>query len=251
MRSKDRTFDLGGVLKYTSRSKVTTSKSILSELENVQADIVSLCALLSRPHVLLEIVNDILNTQSLFDQVVRDSYVHNNGFHKIVLHKSAKGHKVRLHVFDVKTLCIEEGVHNHRWEFASTVISGNLEQDILVDSDGADELHHEYVYDANEMQGGKASTRYVGTQRLRVVESLVYKAGTTYHMDTETLHRIVRADAGESLTMTLVITSPARRPTCRLFNTTPIPTPRMYAPQELRQTLMRVTNLDLSPRGPK
>lgn len=220
-------------------------------MEGTDADVVAICASLGEPNVLLSLVDDVLRDQGKFDEVLARSYVHNNGFHKIVLHQSGQGHKLRLHVFDVESLCVEEGVHNHRWSFASTVILGTLRQDVLADADECaqaedgvevEEVHQEYVYDTDGTRPGQVCTRSIGRKVLRVIDSPTYSAGTTYFMDTDTLHRIIdRSSAGGAgLTATLVITNPPSRKTCRLFNNTPIPTPRTYAPQELRSVLAQV-----------
>src|SRR4051794_39998809 len=56
------------------------------------------------------------------------SYSHPNGFDKLVLF-CASGYKLALHAWNVTHVCpAEEGgdIHDHRWAFASAVLSGTM-----------------------------------------------------------------------------------------------------------------------------
>jgi hypothetical protein len=186
--------------------------------------------------VLTAFIEHVVSEQMPF--VVRESYKHNNGFHKLVLYESPLGHRVRLHVFD-PGLCVEEGVHDHRWSFCSTILSGTLTQDILQDAnpESATEVHDEYTY-----VGFPQVPTYVGRTPLRVVEKVTYCKGTTYAMDTKTLHRITQC-ASDATTITLVITSPPTRASCRLFNSQPAPIPQAYDATQLRALLHGIVDM--------
>lgn len=141
------------------------------------------------------------------------SYLHANGFYKIVLVQKRQ-YKLRLHVW-LPGAAAEENVHEHRWHFASTVVCGELNSEVLIE-DVTDEAHYfdEYLYSAKDGQNA-ASRLLVGKTKLAVLATSVRKRGDCYAMRPNALHRIVCT--GGALTATLMCQSAPARRTNRLL----------------------------------
>jgi hypothetical protein len=151
----------------------------------------------------------------LFNNVSDYSYYHENGFHKIVL-LSGKYFKLRLHHFGVSSKIPMENIHDHRWAFASTILSGTLEMDMFEQcQDVIDEnkLIH-YVYNSDKSTGSY-STDKIGMVSLNKIETRFYEAGETYLMLPDELHRIKNQEGQESLT--LILTGKPENSTCNLY----------------------------------
>jgi len=86
---------------------------------------------LSSPVLFPLIINSFLTDPQALDQIVKKSYHHHNGFEKIVL-LADDDFSLRLHVWwkgsDEGSL---EDVHNHRWDFVSSIILGVMSQDFF------------------------------------------------------------------------------------------------------------------------
>lgn len=101
-----------------------------------QSDIPFIRSLLYKEQV-ISLLEDILSNSSLLQTISNRSYTHALGFDKIVLMDLSKdlpikGHKaqLRLHIWDPEktgALPIVEALHEHSFDFVSTVLSGHLE----------------------------------------------------------------------------------------------------------------------------
>lgn len=101
-----------------------------------ESDIPFIQTLLSKEQVIF-LLEDILSNTELLKKISNRSYTHALGFDKIVLMDLSKdleikGHKtqLRLHIWDpLKTgaLPIVESLHEHSFDFISTILSGHLE----------------------------------------------------------------------------------------------------------------------------
>lgn len=146
------------------------------------------------------------NLSSMFDEFVEntlhsihhhaDSYIHDNGFDKIVLFQDLKTKmKLRLHLWHPlviqKMKRLRQNVHNHRWDFSSAILLGRAENISYrfaeMEEDGEEFFHYRYYargskecYDVEEL--GK--TKLVCTKIERV------STGDIYSVDNETLHRV-------------------------------------------------------------
>lgn len=139
------------------------------------------------------------------EAVARDSYRHANGFTKLVLGGSAGG-RLRLHVWEPGAAA-EENIHDHRWHFASVILSGTIKSEVWVDAiDPAAPTFEEFIY---EVRDGVASRRSVGRTRASCARTATRRAGAAYVMVPGVMHRITGT---EGVTATLVVTTtPSRR----------------------------------------
>lgn len=121
-------------LNYAQLLDVLSQKYSNQSIE--QSDISFISSLLYKEQV-IDLLQDILNNSSLLQTISNRSYTHALGFDKIVLMDFSKdlpikGHKaqLRLHIWDPQktgALPIVEALHEHSFDFVSTILSGYLE----------------------------------------------------------------------------------------------------------------------------
>jgi hypothetical protein len=154
---------------------------------------------------------EMLDDATALTRVAARSYRHANGFVKVVLHES-EALKLRLHIAEGTA---EENVHDHRWDFASTVLSGRLEHDIFTDVPAnCGEHFHEWQYLRTE---SSAESRYLGDAWVSQSLWQTVAAGQSYALRGVHLHRIRWAEPGTS---TLVATFRSVRASTRLLSPT-------------------------------
>src|SRR5438270_8647928 len=93
------------------------------------------------------LLSRLLEDPSALSEVAARSYVHDNGFVKIVLASgNGTGGAVRLHVW-TDGESGQNNIHNHCWPFTSLVLSGELEFEEyeLAESGGIPVLHYAYL----------------------------------------------------------------------------------------------------------
>ncbi|MFJ9785702.1 hypothetical protein ACIRSS_39445 [Amycolatopsis sp. NPDC101161] len=149
--------------------------------------------------------------------MVERSYWHSNGFAKLVLHTSAEPEfKIRMHVWPRSEASRrgEPNPHSHRWEFASTVLTGRgvVVPEYREASEGGDPFGR-YRYgtdpDAPEALVADGAVRLVKTRSPRVSRGDVYSCGT------EVIHTL--EPLGTDLTATIVVQGPRRESTTVVF----------------------------------
>ena len=169
---------------------------------------------------LSSLIIGICKDSDKLNKTIAGSYYHENGFHKIVL-LSGKQFKLRLHHFGVSAKIPMENIHDHRWNFTSTIINGNLKMDLFRPTEkttDAEKVYH-FIYES-EKSNGNYSTEYVSEAHLIKSESRIYRPGDTYLMKTHELHRIRNSSGEES--MTLILTGKPISSKCNLFSRRPI-----------------------------
>ena len=145
---------------------------------------------------------DLLNLVSddrQLEACAQASYLHGNGFHKVVLAENAL-YKLRLHVW-LPNADAEENLHEHRWHFASTVLVGTLHSEIYAeDATPNAEEFDEYLYLAKS-RGAMSNHTFIGKARLARTATSVRNAGECYSMNPNTLHRIVQTSGDFTATL--------------------------------------------------
>jgi hypothetical protein len=132
------------------------------------------------------------------------AYDHANGFLKVPL-AEAGGARVRLHYWPGGVRG-EENVHDHRWDLASRILAGTLENEVFATCQrakgGLVARGYRYVKAA---PGLGAEVVDVGARALRRVRRQALGPGEVYALPHTTLHRI--ADSGSGPTITLMVQS--------------------------------------------
>ena len=114
-------------------------------------------------------------------------YRHPNGFSRIAVCESDRsGARLRLHVWD--GLDAQENIHNHRWDYASLVLTGEM-QIRNYELEPALGTYFVYKYRAPGRTGNYGLTP-AGTSGAREIASTTLTAETLYAADGRDLHRV-------------------------------------------------------------
>ena len=176
-----------------------------SELHNVApSQAVSYLRALTPKVIRHELANVLSNPKSL-SHVASSSYLHDNGFYKIVLRRNCSSSlTLRLHFWSGRDY-LEGNVHNHRWRFSSLILHGKIVEEIFSMCPGGNE--HRYRYrNANE---SPYSLRHVSRARLRLLRTNQWLPGQVYERTEAELHRV--SVRGSKPTATLVVCHPKTR----------------------------------------
>ena len=160
---------------------------------------------------LLPLLQALLADADSLQTVATRSYVHGNGFVKVVL-LDEHGYKLRLHIWFAGSAC-EENIHDHRWSFASHVLVGTLNSEIWVD-DVQGQVLPEFRY-AAATANSAAGKQAVGHCRLSLQQHCQYGAGSSYVMPKLVLHRII--NPGQHLVATVMVSAPTEQGDTRLI----------------------------------
>jgi hypothetical protein len=173
------------------------------------------------------------------DSIIEKSYLHPNGFDKLVL-VSGKHFNLRLHNFHPpKVMKPAESVHNHKWEFASSIIHGGYEATEYLVTHGDEQRHH-YTYSKEE------GLHYVGNAGIEPVDQYEVKAGDSYFMPGDVYHSIKKiSDQG---CITVMMTGYTKETTTNVFSLTELDPEKgkihcglkMYEAQEIESVLNAV-----------
>lgn len=155
----------------------------------------------------IQILKELLKNDGMLQSVASRSYLHGNGFYKIILEDNEQ-FKIRLHVW-FPDRHAEENVHNHRWYLMSTIITGMLESEIWEDALSTHEKSYdEYIY-LGTTDSTSAKNLYSGKSRIKFVQKVIHQAGDAYFLPPHTLHRII--SSGNKMTSTLICHSKASK----------------------------------------
>lgn len=158
-----------------------------------------------------EFITELMNHPGRLQDVADASYVHKNGFVKLILAQK-DGSKKRLHYYPVGADA-DENVHNHRWDLHSTILVGSLPSHFyIIDYEGENDYLHAYQKNA---QTGEHEIVVTGKCTSTEVAYTSFSAGTSYKLPHYTHHRIGKV---ETPTVTLMDTSKALSTECDLIN---------------------------------
>jgi hypothetical protein len=175
---------------------------------------------------LYPLLGEVASDERMLRVIAERSYAHPNGFLKIVL-LSRCAYQLRLHLWPGAAEGADEGrpvaagnVHNHRWDFAATVLRGGYRhQEFVVAPDG--EHHRSYAYEAQRGAGAYSLT-YRGDVGLRCVFDAFLPAGSSYWLASDVVHRVSAAAAGP--TASLILQGAYQRCGVDVFSLSPIAT---------------------------
>ena len=148
------------------------------------------------------VIKDLLSSPTALREIARRSYAHDNGFAKVVLLE--KGYKLRLHYRPATAARGAENIHDHRWDFLSSVLFGKLVvekfEQCAAKATGAFTVP-DCVYIARENGSSEYGIRPVGLAHLKQVSADVYAANSAYYLNAAVLHRIVTVQGGSYATL--------------------------------------------------
>jgi hypothetical protein len=186
-------------------------------------------------------LHGLLQEERALAAVAARSYKHANGFTKIVLLQSS-WYKVRLHIWWPEVDAAEH-IHEHRWWFASTIVSGTMTSETWKEGTSAlAREFQEYIYIARD-DYMPPRVIPIGHTKLVQEKRTRRRAGNAYTMPPGALHRVVRS---EGLTASLVCQASAARGWNRLLTPgDPVQdvAPPFLTPAELSKEITRFLHL--------
>lgn len=184
-----------GELKHTFRGGV-------SRLENWTASTGH--AVLREAFALLPAALELLHERTeMLEAVARRSYVHANGFAKIVLARSDDGRdQIRLHVWPDSSAPDPGDVHDHRWSFVSLPLLGAFSESRFTESSTGDDR---CVYQCHPRQGRQWLTlQGPADAKLEQLSAADRQPGESYDCRWGEIHRFGPSVAGVAATLVLV-----------------------------------------------
>ncbi len=147
------------------------------------------------------------------------AYLHDNGYFKIPLLRSkVSGATLRLNIWSHR-LPNMENVHDHRWDYASIVLTGSLiEHQYCIHEDG--HLHHRYEY----VPRGERSYYVLearGQTPLAILQQELIGADRLYVRPYALLHA-VHTDPGQSTATLQVTFNPIPAARSSVYSTQPV-----------------------------
>ena len=211
---------------------VTLLNGLPREVDERQSDYnLGLVRRLGAAPCITGVLNRILADEALLDEVAGRSYRHVNHFDKIVLVDTGAqcGYRLTLHAwcppYSEKELN-DELIHDHRFSFWSTILTGRLvsqnfarPKDADAPSDSPRIGFQQYRY-SPEKQGVSTTSNFyefVGETELEMTGDSVEEQGNAYHLKYHRIHRVVLPK--ESITCTLVLRGPREREFSNVYNT--------------------------------
>ncbi len=145
----------------------------------------------------LGLVRAVLADEGRLAWCAANGYTHHNDFTKVVLGVSPAGRKLTWHEWRQRQPWVDGDHHNHRWDFVSYVVGGELDlADFAEDPAGPLEVTR-YRYESPDGQA-EYSLRRVGSARLRETRRMKVTAGEYYHQPYATVHNAASHSPGTS-----------------------------------------------------
>ena len=163
---------------------------------------------------LRDLVKQFTENADALAKLAASTQKHDNGFDKIVLCSSAStGLKLVLHLWHADGITDEDNIHDHRWDFASVVLRGQLQCDIYQLEPTGDH----YSTFSYESSGGAETYVFRPTGTTTAVKrvALTIASSSTYTWGHPILHRAYAI--ASSATATIVVQGPPVRTATRVL----------------------------------
>ena len=159
-------------------------------------------------------VDHLISGMIPLDEVMEQSYIHKNGFQKIVLGRCG-GFALRFHRYIPGVG--DKNIHDHRWSrMDSFVLEGNLTADYLYQSSYKLDSSIKFQHHTYTKIGQDYIVKHKGESYLGIRNQTSHPTGCLYSMTSKQLHRILPSDNPVG---TLVVTHPVPqdRVWCNLY----------------------------------
>lgn len=149
-------------------------------------------------HAPARLVRAVLDDDELLRRAAYASYEHANGFDKLILASSPEGHSIKLDVWWAHLPRGLEDIHNHRYNFSSHLLAGELAMEHWEFRDGGTPMDYLHI----EVAGGRTDRlEHKGQRRVERLFDIRATAGATYSLHHAQLHRVVAAPARATATL--------------------------------------------------
>ncbi|MCF1485576.1 hypothetical protein B7W85_02485 [Allorhizobium ampelinum] len=173
------------------------------------------------------------------DRRAGNSLYHENGFTKISLWKSENTAQLRLHIWP-NVQYSDTGIHSHRWDLSSYVISGTLHAWNYRQMSPETTMPKHNLFRIYDAVAGNQPFEDAGHAGLKVSAAYTVSDGEGHYLDFETMHKIHKS--GGRKAFTLMLSGPEQSPYSFIsHDETFVPSGREYlTPQMIEQILMSV-----------
>ncbi|WP_239647347.1 hypothetical protein [Nocardiopsis baichengensis] len=199
---------------------------------------------LAAPRNVLRLLREVQDSPPLLARIAGRSYHHTNHFDKIVLADTGdrRSYRLTLHLWRPPystTEALDEQIHDHRFSFWSSVLTGRLvSQNFVRDASGTEYGEYQYIPEKRGDTTVGNFYRALGRTPLRETEPSEEEAGGAYRLSYHRIHRVVLPR--EAMTCTLVLRGPRQKNFASVFSNTATYDPTgnaMFAPQVLDEKL--------------
>lgn len=165
------------------------------------------------------LLSTVLQDAPFLSEIASASYMHSNGFDKIVLAAGpADEYKLRLHLWRPDREPHSEHIHNHRWTFGSVVLVGEMHMEFFEPAAGGRKMErHRY---SRVLGPAKFSTRRLDNVEVRPTFAGTLSSGASYWLRSNLFHRITVGREG--LVATLVLQTAPVSPDCEVLTNDPL-----------------------------
>jgi hypothetical protein len=192
----------------------------LDATEATIRDNLALVRSIGRPSCVLSLLEEVMRDRSLIREIAGRSYRHVNHFDKIVLIDSdnEQSYRLTLHLWNPpysETELQDELIHDHRFSFWSTVLTGDLVSENFNRSEKGN-VYRQYRYIPEVVTHN--FYEFVGEAMLAKTQPSQRTAGETYYLWYESIHRVILPQTSRVCTM--VLRGPRQRNHSNVYNTT-------------------------------
>jgi hypothetical protein len=202
--------------------------------ENRRDGSLDILSWIAQPSHLVELVTSVYGDSSVVASCSAGSFRHALGFDKITLIDQSPLFKLQFHVWRPGDTVGVEHIHNHRFDFVTTVIHGGYDMELFqLDESGAPVIEYEETKSAD----GAWCLRPVGEARLRPLTTVRLRRYSAYALDSNAFHRVTANP--DSLCVTLFLQSTPLASKARVFAGSGEIAPATTSKQMLTQEVYR------------
>jgi len=195
----------------------------------------------------ITLIDDLVGSESSLADVAARSYRHVNLFDKIVLvgNNDPAAYRLTFHLWlppYTDSELRQELIHEHRFDFWSTILTGTLRSETFVKNDaGKRYRRYRYVPETARTQQFGDFYHFSGEQPLLSQGMHDKRPGMAYHLSAPVIHRII--PPADHVVCTLVLRGPRLRSYSYVYNTA-YPTTNltlrnaMFTPGQLAERLV-------------
>lgn len=149
----------------------------------------------------IDLISELQNNQNIRNDIFNHSYLHQNGFYKLVIHtRYDLNWRLRLHIWDTQKNC-DYDIHNHSWGFVSCVLKGSLINEIYEKSTiGKSFNEFTYVLNNESLESSLISS---GSNNLYLSNYSEINSFNVYSQESHVFHRTYPKEG--KLTVSLII----------------------------------------------
>ena len=138
-------------------------------------------------HVLIKLLENILENKKDIDKISKQSYKHNNGFDKILLLDNRPYYSIRLHLWNKDKN--NSNIHNHEWDLSGIVLYGSYNWKLYSIVPNSYENLYQYTCNYNNNYSGH---KFLNEKVVNVKKYLdiTISKNSIYSIDGDIYHKI-------------------------------------------------------------